>query len=80
MHFLLYLFFSLFFLEGTVEVQKTDVEIVFESKHLRDEKLTNASYVHTSYLKTDQYGTVECNGLLFVDHNEAIVIDAPTND
>lgn len=43
-------------------------------------QIAPGSYVHTSYLQTNDFGLVPCNGLLVVSQNEAIVFDTPTND
>lgn len=38
------------------------------------------SFVHTSYLQTNDFGKVPCNGLVICAKGEAIVFDTPTND
>ena len=37
-------------------------------------------YVHTSYLPTERWGPVACNGLLVVDGAEALLLDTPVDD
>lgn len=62
---------------------KTHAVIVqesYKSGNLKTEKLTGNSYLHISYLETNTWGKVPCNGLIVVDNSEAIVIDTPTND
>jgi len=51
-----------------------------ESGNLKIERLTENVYVHISYLETETYGKVPCNGMIVVNNDEAIVIDTPTND
>lgn len=36
-------------------------------------------YLHRSYLQTDDFGLVDCNGLVYVSNGEALVIDTPCN-
>ena len=55
-------------------------KIVFESQDLVITQITPNSFKHTSYLQTNDFGNVPCNGLIVSDHNEAIVFDTPTND
>jgi metallo-beta-lactamase class B len=52
----------------------------YSSKTITVEKVTDHVYQHTSYLQTDSFGNVPCNGMVVVDGNEAIVFDTPTND
>lgn len=35
-------------------------------------------YLHRSYMKTDDFGTVDCNGLVYVVKGEALVVDTPS--
>ena len=58
----------------------TDKEIVYKSSTLKVEQLTKNTFIHISYLETESYGKVPCNGLIFIDNNEAIVFDTPTNN
>ncbi len=77
-----------FFLIVTLSVFKTSAQqqsafkpkIVFESQDLVITQITPNSFKHTSYLQTNDFGNVPCNGLIVSDHNEAIVFDTPTND
>lgn len=52
----------------------------YESNMLRIQYLTHKTIIHISYLKTEAYGKVPCNGMIVVDKGEAIVFDTPTND
>lgn len=58
----------------------TEKKIVYKSNTLKIEQLTQNTFVHISYLETDSYGRVPCNGLIFIDNNEAVVFDTPTNN
>lgn len=37
-------------------------------------------WIHRSYLNTESFGKVECNGLIYKDDNDVIVIDTPVDD
>ncbi|WP_051568519.1 subclass B1 metallo-beta-lactamase [Crocinitomix catalasitica] len=52
----------------------------FESESLKIEQLTANTFVHISYLQTDDFGNVPCNGLIVIDNGEAIVYDTPVDD
>ena len=42
--------------------------------------LTQNTFVHKSFLQTDDYGKVSCNGLIYVNGHEAMIFDSPTTD
>ncbi|AZQ65204.1 subclass B1 metallo-beta-lactamase [Flammeovirga pectinis] len=41
--------------------------------------LTEHTLVHVSYLHTQDFGDVACNGMIVIDDGEAIIIDSPTD-
>ena len=43
-------------------------------------QISENTFVHTSYLQTNDFGNVPCNGMILRNSNEAIVFDTPTND
>jgi metallo-beta-lactamase class B len=51
-----------------------------KSDHLAIQKITNHVYQHTSFLETESFGKVSCNGVVFFDAEEAVVFDTPTDD
>lgn len=55
-------------------------DTVYKSNQLIITKLANHSYVHTSFLYTNSFGKVPCNGMLVINKNEAVVFDTPAND
>ena len=36
--------------------------------------------MHISFLQTNDFGNVPCNGIIVRNNNEVVVFDAPTND
>lgn len=53
---------------------------VYRSERLLITQVAPFSYVHTSYLQTETFGNVPCNGLVITHSEEAAVFDTPTND
>jgi len=42
--------------------------------------VTDHSYIHISYLETESFGKVACNGYIYVNDGEAIVFDTPLSN
>lgn len=55
-------------------------EISYSSETLKVEQLSKNIYRHISYLQTEDYGKVGCNGMIYFNKNEAIVYDTPTKN
>ncbi len=43
-------------------------------------QLTQNTFIHTSYLQTNDFGHVPCNGLVVRNGQEALIFDTPTDD
>ncbi len=52
----------------------------YKSETLIVQKLSDHIYLHTSFLKTNDFGKVDCNGMIIANQGEAIVFDTPAND
>lgn len=61
----------------TSELKKS--ETVYQTENLVLRKLSNSVYEHTSFLQTESFGKVACNGMMVVNKNEAIILDTPTD-
>ena len=64
-------------------VQKRDAfgpKEVYRSGDLVVTQLTENAFEHTSFLQTDDFGNVPCNGLIVRNSNEVIVFDTPASD
>ncbi len=55
-------------------------KILYSSEQLEIIQLTENSYIHISYLNTNDWGRVPCNGLVFINSGEAVVFDTPVDD
>lgn len=53
---------------------------IYESENLIVIKLSENVYQHISYLQTNDFGNVSCNGMIVVDNGEAAVFDTPTDN
>ncbi len=53
---------------------------VYTSEDLIIIQISENSYQHTSFLQTQDFGKVPCNGLIVSNNKETIVFDTPTND
>lgn len=51
--------------------------IVYKTDNLIIQKFSDHVYGHTSFLNTNTFGRVGCNGMIAVNENEAIVFDTP---
>lgn len=56
------------------------IDLVYESELLQIHQLTPRSFCHVSFLHTNDFGKVACNGMIVIDHNEALIFDTPTDD
>ena len=58
---------------------KTDNE-VYKSETLLIIRISEHTYQHISFLDTENWGKVSCNGMIVVNKNEAIVFDTPPDN
>ena len=54
--------------------------IVYKTDTLVIEQITPAVFKHKTYLQTQDFGKVGCNGMIYITNDEALVFDTPTND
>ena len=54
--------------------------VVYETENLQVIKLSNHIYEHVSFLNTDNYGKVACNGMFVVNENVGVLFDTPTDN
>lgn len=67
--------------EAAIETAAADsASLSYQSENLVIQRLSNHTYLHTSFLNTNDFGRVSCNGLIVVNEKEAIVFDSPTSD
>ncbi|UBM59175.1 subclass B1 metallo-beta-lactamase [Marinilongibacter aquaticus] len=61
-------------------LQSMAQDVVYETELLKITEIKPNVFVHVSYLQTEDFGKVGCNGLVIVDHKKAIVFDTPIDD
>ncbi|MBN3521934.1 subclass B1 metallo-beta-lactamase [Algoriphagus lutimaris] len=71
-----FFFFALFEISSG---QSQEKNFIYESETLQIEQIAPHTFVHTSYLNTDDFGKVSCNGMMVINQNEALVFDTPAN-
>nr|WP_262897356.1 subclass B1 metallo-beta-lactamase [Rufibacter sp. SYSU D00308] len=54
-------------------------EVVYASERLTVVKIAEHTYMHTSFLSTQSFGKVACNGMLVVQAGTGIIFDTPTD-
>ncbi|ANQ48861.1 subclass B1 metallo-beta-lactamase [Flammeovirga yaeyamensis] len=52
---------------------------LYQTETLKLQAISEHVWQHTSYLNTQSFGKVECNGILVIDDEEAVLIDTPTD-
>jgi metallo-beta-lactamase class B len=63
------------------EVLKSDSAATeYSSENLIIRKLSEHTYQHISYLQTQSFGKVDCNGMIVVNGNEAVIFDTPADN
>lgn len=65
---------------GLFSCSQKEPEYVYESESLKIKKLTDNTYLHISYLETEEYGKIPCNGMIVVNNGEALVFDTPVHN
>jgi len=54
-----------------------DSATAYSSDNLKILSLTQNSFIHISYLNTQDFGKVPCNGLIYMNEGKAVVFDTP---
>ena len=52
----------------------------YSSPNIAIEKIGENVYRHTTFLQTESFGKVSCNGMIVFDKNEAVIFDTPVYD
>lgn len=53
---------------------------IYKSDNLEIIRLSDHIFQHISYLETQNFGKVSCNGMIVVNDHEAVVFDTPAED
>ncbi len=77
---LVFLFSSAILHCDAQQKQPFTAKVVYQSEELIITQISDNTFEHTSFLQTQDFGNVPCNGLIVRNNKEAIVFDTPTND
>ena len=55
-------------------------DTLYQDEYLLLKKISDEVILHTSFLDTEEWGKVPCNGAVFIDSGKALVLDTPVND
>ncbi|MBN8653159.1 MAG: subclass B1 metallo-beta-lactamase [Cytophagales bacterium] len=66
--------------DNSTEVTTKADNVVYQTEALVIKKLSDQVYQHISFLNTESFGRVECNGMVVTHGNEVLVFDTPTDD
>ena len=58
----------------------TKDSVIYSSPNLSILRISDHVYVHQSFLQTQSFGKVSCNGMLVVNDKEAVIFDTPTDN
>lgn len=53
---------------------------VYETENLKITKISENTYIHTSFLQHDDLSKIPCNGMILTGGNEAFILDTPTDN
>lgn len=70
----------LFFLNCNTKKASHLPKIVYKTDELSVIQLSDHVYQHISYLNTDSFGRVPCNGMIVKQDGEVVILDTPAND
>src|SRR5690606_27491635 len=59
--------------------QQPQDSLLYESETLTIRQISEHVYEHTSYLSTQDFGNVPCNGIIVFNGTDAIVVDTPAD-
>ncbi len=73
--------FSIAFISCSQQIiaKKEKETIIYQTENLIITKLSDQVYEHTSFLQTNDFGKVPCNGMVVVNQGEAVILDTPTD-
>ena len=71
---------SIVTLSCSTQKRKSENKTVYQSETLVITQVSPNVYQHTSFLQTESFGNVPCNGMIVHNNNETVVFDTPVND
>ncbi|MFN3996984.1 MBL fold metallo-hydrolase [Algoriphagus sp.] len=53
---------------------------IYRSETLEIHQISPNTFMHISYLSTQDFGKVACNGMIVINGGEVLILDTPTDD
>ncbi len=69
----------IFLISSLFECHAKNTSIELQSEKLVIIKLSEHTYQHISYLQTESWGKVACNGMIIVENDKALILDTPAD-
>jgi metallo-beta-lactamase class B len=66
--------------QNTLSPKEFEPIEVYHSEDLIIIQISENAFLHTSFLQTNDFGKVPCNGMVVRNSNEVVVFDTPTNN
>ena len=54
--------------------------IIYKTDDLVIRRLSENVYVHETFLQTESFGKVACNGMIVISENQAVIFDSPSDN
>ncbi|AZA80417.1 subclass B1 metallo-beta-lactamase [Chryseobacterium lactis] len=70
----------LFFVSCNTKKPAQVPKVLYKTDNLSVIQLSDHVYQHISYLNTDSFGRVPCNGMIVKEDGEAVIFDTPSDD
>ena len=77
---LTFLFCENLYTQSTLSPKEFKPIEVYHSDRLIVIQISDNAFLHTSYLQTNDFGNVPCNGMFVRNSKEVVVFDTPTNN
>jgi metallo-beta-lactamase class B len=72
--------FFLLFIFSVQSLFAQQTQSIYRTESLEIEQISQNTFVHISYLETQDFGKVGCNGMIVINGGEALIFDTPTDD
>lgn len=59
--------------------QHAKYKTIYDTDQLRIHSITDQIFVHETYLQTESFGKVACNGMIYMSKGEAVIFDTPAD-
>lgn len=63
-----------------LSVAQAQSQVIYDSGTLIIKKLSEHAYIHVSFLETQEFGKVPCNGMILIDKAGAFILETPVNN